>query len=387
MAMTSALGAASPSARETARRPQGALFHPVIDFLCLGGGSLLCLPLLALLRPDDFSAKSLWTVGFLAALLINQPHFAHSYQIFYRDFARKAFGRDADAGLRVRYVIAGLVVPVLLVSYFAITILDGNAVALGYAANFMLFVVGWHYVKQGYGMIIVDSVLKRQFFGAGEKRVLLANSYACWISYWLFANWAVAENDIFGLKYYMLAVPETVLFGSAAVTALTSAATVAMLARKFRTCGGRLPVNGVAAYVAALYPWLFLRVDPFFLFCLPTFHSLQYLIVVWRYQLNIAADRMGPERKPATAAGQVRDVRPYARLAGFALGGIGLGVLGFWLVPSILDTVVAYDRAVFGGTLFVGLFWIFINVHHYFLDNVMWRRANPEVAKYLFQAG
>jgi len=24
-------------------------------------------------------------------------------------------------------------------------------------------------------------------------------------------------------------------------------------------------------------------------------------------------------------------------------------------------------------------------VHHYFLDNVMWRRGNPEVAKYLFR--
>jgi hypothetical protein len=24
-------------------------------------------------------------------------------------------------------------------------------------------------------------------------------------------------------------------------------------------------------------------------------------------------------------------------------------------------------------------------VHHYFLDNVMWRRGNPEVSKYLFR--
>jgi hypothetical protein len=30
------------------------------------------------------------------------------------------------------------------------------------------------------------------------------------------------------------------------------------------------------------------------------------------------------------------------------------------------------------------MFWIFINVHHYFLDNVMWRRENPDTGKYLF---
>ena len=43
-----------------------------------------------------------------------------------------------------------------------------------------------------------------------------------------------------------------------------------------------------------------------------------------------------------------------------------------------------YDHQAFNGTLFLFMFWIFINVHHYFLDNVMWRRENPETGKYLF---
>jgi hypothetical protein len=30
------------------------------------------------------------------------------------------------------------------------------------------------------------------------------------------------------------------------------------------------------------------------------------------------------------------------------------------------------------------MFYIFINVHHYFLDNVMWRRGNPDVQQYIF---
>ena len=40
---------------------------------------------------------------------------------------------------------------------------------------------------------------------------------------------------------------------------------------------------------------------------------------------------------------------------------------------------------VLGSSLFFFIVLIFINVHHYFLDNVMWRRGNPEVAKYLFR--
>ena len=36
---------------------------------------------------------------------------------------------------------------------------------------------------------------------------------------------------------------------------------------------------------------------------------------------------------------------------------------------------------VFGPTLFAFLFYIFINVHHYLLDNVMWGRGNPDIQK------
>ena len=35
--------------------------------------------------------------------------------------------------------------------------------------------------------------------------------------------------------------------------------------------------------------------------------------------------------------------------------------------------------------LFIG--WTFINIHHYFIDNVIWRRDNPEARRYLFGSG
>ena len=68
----------------------------------------------------------------------------------------------------------------------------------------------------------------------------------------------------------------------------------------------------------------------------------------------------------------------------FFATGLLLGYLGFWGVPQFLDKFVPYDKAAFGGTMFLFVFWIFVNVHHYFLDNVMWRRENPDTRKYLF---
>jgi hypothetical protein len=61
-----------------------------------------------------------------------------------------------------------------------------------------------------------------------------------------------------------------------------------------------------------------------------------------------------------------------------------LGFLGFWWIPQKLDTWIGYDETLFGPTLFLFVFWLFINVHHYFLDSVMWRAENPEVRRNLF---
>ena len=53
-------------------------------------------------------------------------------------------------------------------------------------------------------------------------------------------------------------------------------------------------------------------------------------------------------------------------------------------LPKLLGAVIPVNEAVFGPTLFIFLCWIFINVHHYCLDNVMWRRGNPDTGRYLF---
>jgi hypothetical protein len=45
---------------------------------------------------------------------------------------------------------------------------------------------------------------------------------------------------------------------------------------------------------------------------------------------------------------------------------------------------VPYDEAALGATVFLFASWVFINVHHYFLDSVMWRSANPDVKRFLF---
>jgi hypothetical protein len=190
----------APALAQAPVRDKRFLFNPVLDFLCLGGSSLILLPFLFIL-PDAQYRAPLATTMLLIAHLINHPHFAHSYQIFYRGFAAKAFRPDLGRVMQARYIFAGIVVPAALLSFCAISIARGDARLLGYGGNLMALFVGWHYVKQGYGMLMVDAVLKRRFFKDPEKKVLLANSYLVWIFAWLGANDAISEHQLWGLHY------------------------------------------------------------------------------------------------------------------------------------------------------------------------------------------
>jgi hypothetical protein len=373
--------APAPRARRAPR--QGYLFGPWFDFLILGGGSVIVCALIALLLPNGIPTVQQALLVTILMTAINQPHFAHSYQMFYRNFRGKAFGDSYARGLRIRYVIAGLLVPTALIAFLVGTALTGHVRMLAYSANVMFFLVGWHYVKQGYGILIVDSVQKRLIFSDRAKTLLRLNGYACWMVAWVGANHALSEpSGYIGLTYFSLPLPNAIYYLSIAAAVLTTLAILYVLAQKWRETKGALPWNGIAAYLTTLYLWvIFVRINPLVLAVIPTFHSLQYLAVVWRYQLNAGA-RTTPARPSLLSAFCPTGVLPnFAMFVGF---GVLLGFIGFMGAPRVLDVLLPYDKHVFGPSLFLFGFYIFINVHHYFLDNVMWRRGNPDVQQYIF---
>ena len=364
------------------RSPRRWINGPWVDFLTLGGGSFVVLGALAAFFPrDDASRAALAGAMLLLAHFVNHPHFAHSYQLFYRDFVRKAFSDESP--LAARYRFAGIMIPALLAAFFAIALSQGTAALLGLAANVMFFTVGWHYAKQGYGILMLDAARKSVRFPETARRWLLGNTHLVWFTWWLVANDALRAKQLWGIEYYLLDVPEAVLIPMAALAAMSTAVTAWRLTAACRAAGA-LPVNGLVAYAAAAYVWLFVgRLDPILLFVVPFFHSLQYLAVVWRYQLNVETDRRDD--------GDRTDWRRWLRstpfgLARFALAGGILGAAGFWGAPLAADALGGYDRAAFGTAAFLFVAWTFINIHHYFIDNVIWRRGNPEMARHLFRA-
>ena len=363
------------------------LFNRWVDFLGLGGGSLIVLVAFAAFYPEDEeSILALSAVMLIIAHFVNHPHFAHSYQLFYNGFMGKAFGPDAPLGRQYRF--AGIMVPALMTVFFAITLALGNAPMLGLAANVMFFTVGWHYGKQGFGILMLDAGRKGTVFSAKERRHLLWNTHLTWLTAWLVANRELATRDFWGLTYYMFETPDPILYAMWSVNAVSAAVVVRDLAARW-LAERRLPVNGLVAYVSSVYIWMIVgRLDPAVILVVPMFHSLQYLVVVWRYQLNFESSG---HRRRAVEGTDPRDAWKWtarlrtvpARFARFVLVGGLLGFAGFWFAPLFVDALSAYDQAIFGTTLFLFIGWTFINIHHYFIDAVMWRRENVETRRHL----
>lgn len=382
-AMTDLLAAQKAAAPADAPQPRH-LFGPVIDFLCLGGSSLLLLPFIFMLPEAELKA-SVATAMMLVANLLNHPHFAHSYQIFYRGYGRKAFGGALGREMQVRYLVAGLIVPVLLAALLGYAAFAADTRLLGYGANIMALAVGWHYAKQGYGMLMVDAALKRRFLDERTKKIMLVNCYAVWLAAWVSLNLAVSESNLWGLAYYSFAVPQPLFYITSLAAFVTTTLTIRAL-WTHRKAKGSLPLTGVVAYAVSLYLWLlFLNVNLLWALVVPALHSMQYLTVVWRYQLNYEKAQLGSaDYRKGSLVRAVFGANPVGHLAAFVLTGAVLGFLAFWAIPMLADSLVPYDRQAIAGFLFLFVFWIFINVHHYFLDSVMWRRENPDTRLYLF---
>ena len=355
-----------------------------IDFLTLGGGSLVVLVALAAFYPRDDAARAvLASTALVLAFFLTYPHVAHSYQLFYKDFLNKAF--SPESALAARYRFAGVLLPVAMVVFFAFALAQDSLALLGLAGNVTLLMSGWHYAKQGFGILMLDAARKGVRFNAGERKRLLWNTHLIWVTFWLMINDTLVKQEMWGITYYLVDVPESLRTAMLGVVVLSALVIGYDFFRKWRV-ERALPVNGIVAYAATVYAWVLIgRFDPVLLLVVPLFHGLQYLSVVWRYRLNAEEARL--RARPSVASrGREWFRTTRAGLARFAVAGGLLGGLLFWGGPSALDTLVGYDRAIFGAALFFFIGWTFVGIHHTFMDNVIWRRENPDSRRYLFEA-
>lgn len=450
---------------------QTSLLSPAADVLMAGGASLLLFLLLQVLEASGLRSGTWTGAVYYASFLVNYPHFSASYQLLYRDAARDFFAFGSRPFFALKLWWAGLVVPLLLLAYLACALSAGSTVLMGYAVNAMYFLVGWHYVKQVFGCVIVLSAAKRVFYVRWERWAILGSLYSLWLLSYAAVNTQPRVELFLGIPYSSLQLPTAVCWLLWGCCGMTTAGLLALFGRRLLQRRAMPPLSAIVALVA-IYVWLIpVYSSTDYSAMIPFFHSLQYLLFVLAYKRNqsihgVGSSGTGTEgAKSESRRAKARAARRMTVLAAimflvvpglllaaspgwfsgtfeemlnetygmllmvssslwlrtvaiaaalgvclallrwaarrnplwqfllFAVQILFLGALLFSLAPTLLDILarnallpawLADRTAAFGASFYLFAFFIFINIHHYFVDNVLWRRDNPHVRQYLF---
>jgi hypothetical protein len=387
--------AAAPAVVAMPSHPR-ALTTRFLDFWLLGGASVLVWLVMMSLQgfrtswAIDQHFKNLTYTAASLSLLINYPHFLISYKLAYHR------GRGFVLSHWYQLIAVPLVLLALfVVAFFAydvavaqVPLLAPLAQAIGgwagagrvlsgpklgdllftAAFNLMLLTVGWHYTKQVFGCMMVygyfDGYKMTQAQRDLTKRALLT----IWVMNFVYTNIGGAQNVFSQFRYYSFDFPDL----AGPVSQLVVLGGLGLVIWKvfyanYRDHGALPSLNMLVPFVA-LYVWWMpeTRQFEFYFLLTPMFHSVQYLAFV--YKMENTRLRTEPHR----------ELKATLLVTGLVLA----GWLAFEMVPNTLDTVLGTFGA-WHMFFFFTAAMLFINVHHYFIDNVLWRFKAPEIKAYL----
>lgn len=350
------------------------LISPVTDSLLIGGASMIVFALYWLFVDQNASTLAISIIAYSLTFVVNSPHFMASYQLLYVDYRQHIFRRKS-------FFWAAVVSPLLIAAVLIYAVVKEDISALVFLGQTMYLSVGWHYVKQTYGTMIVTSSVQKHYFSKWERIFLLLNLNAVWAMSWINANANQSRVDLYGISYFNLGLPKVAVTISYWVTGITFLlVAVAVIRNYIKT--GRLPAMASFVGFATIYVWYIPTFyHPLFFYFIPFFHSLQYLLFVGTLKKN-QASHMAGGAKEASAA-RMASLKTFA---GFFVVTIITGILAFELLPKVLDQYVPANAKLFGPTLWLFAFNVFINVHHYFIDNVIWRGDNEALKVHIVQA-
>ncbi len=367
------------------RRPVGYL-----EAFLMGGLSLLLFLYFFIFVDKSVNIGKIASFAFSLAFVVNYPHFMASYYILYKDNLPKLL-------TNLKFAWAGIVVPGLLLGGFSFIFFFQEKLWLGYMVNLMFFSVGWHYVKQIFGCVVVSNIFKTYFYSPFQRRIILFNLYALWVMAWLPGNLYGSSFHFYSLSYkgfnvagyiqnaltyfgwhlHTPAVGKFILTAMIVCVGLSLAWIIAFhLYRYIKE--NKLPhLAGFLSFVS-LYLWYIPTFHhPSYAYLIPFLHSLQYLALVRIYRFNLedsyaAEARTASEKRKKVVVG----LTVFTAVIGI------LGALTFSIIPNYLDK--HYAVIGLGSQAFLISFILFINIHHYFIDNILWKKENDLVGKYLF---
>jgi hypothetical protein len=370
-----------------------AIWHPLIDFLLVGGASIIGGFVLIvwfsnnqeLAQQFDFYAEngpdkkdfSQLPLFWIFALLISYPHTMASYRILYRSKAHIAKFRWSaiyvPCFLLVLCITAliGLDTPTDtsqgIQRQFDIALNSSNDwVTHIFAGLTMLNVVflGWHYNLQGWRMTATFADLQGIKFSTRERWFIQSGFLAMVFSHAvLFLAWtSLRHAALFKYWFPMLMLGLPVVGGIAFVLGGLG------FYGAYQRLGKRIPINAITPWAASFF-WYYLVTQYHDILGIAIVvqlaHALQYLSFSNRVERNLQLAK----------SPNANVLKPVLLMLGF----IVCGYL-FVVLPTNIVVINKWPVHLFFA---IELLVLTINIHHYFVDGQIWKSSSLEMRRTL----
>lgn len=383
--------------------PRTEVLSRFTDFWLLGGASVVLWLVMVIgqfFRDRSESVDNHFlqvsAVFSLFSLFVNNPHFMISYR----------FGYSRGSKFIFKNWFSLLALPLGMIAYFTycyfhftvessqlewiksvnsllghtgLTFRLGTLSSLGiemlsFSVLMMNLTVGWHYSKQIFGCMIVYSHYDKYPLSYIQRNWLKASLFSvAFFNFFYLSNYAEKNGVGTAGKAYFFNIPLVPLglpyflvpLSALCVVILFFGAAYGIFFRNWKKLGLLPSQNLLIPWIAFHVWWIpVIRQTEFYFAAIPFFHSLQYLPFAYRMECNSI-----PKNK-------WYHFNFSMRVALLLL----VGFCAFELFPSLLDRSLEtswYLKTWF----FVVAFVVFLNIHHFFIDSVVWKMNQPKVKK------
>ncbi len=323
-----------------------------VDLACIGGLSLVTFLALYFLH-SGARTSTVISLGASLVWIVNYPHFsATSYRLY-----RSRENMD-------QYPLTAYLVPFVLLAGAALSLQSPTGIAPYYVKFFQIW-SPYHFSGQSFGIAMIYARRAGITLSGLERRILRWFIFSTYLSLIATIETGVRSYQFFGVTFPALGLPPIVAeVGQWLVLALGAALIVVLVLRP-------LVHRGQVAWMALVpaatqYIWFGLGQQlPSFAEFIPAFHSVQYLLIAWSVQLKEQLDERQLAGSPRFVAGESARWLAANMVGGFAL---------FWGLPNAVSRIGGHDLGVTTAVFFAA-----IQIHHFFVDGVIWKLKNPRV--------
>jgi hypothetical protein len=331
-----------------------------VDALFIGGASVVLYVALQV-APSLASSASLGSLAATLVWICNYPHFASSS---FRLYHSRSSSRQ--------YPFTAWLIPTVMLAGVVGCFLSPAAIAPLFVKLYLLW-SPYHFSGQTIGITMIYARRSGYRIDGWGRKALSCFVFSTFAVQSAWAELAIRTHDVrsitggrqsyFGVHFGVLGVPSWV---PQALTVLLWASLVVfglyMLLQLQRD--RRLIPWIVALPAASQFIWFYAPEVGEYAALVPFFHSLQYLLIAWGVQLSVGLTER--QRQPSGRYVVSESVR-------WAAINVAAGVALFWGLPRLgshLGRSLQFSNAVLLSA---------IQIHHFFVDGVIWRLREPSV--------